>query len=216
MRIPTLLPLLVLAALVGAAAPAGAATPQQIIRDCSGSPTGLLRGTYTQAELRAALNRAHGEVAEYTGCPDAIRAKMRELARESARGGEGSGGGGTGDGGGGGPAGGGSGAGAAGGDGAGGGPAGDGGAGGGGAGGTGGDETTADSGPASPPPHQAGSSVPVQLAGGPVVPGLGGVETDGTQALPLPLLAFFALLLATAAGVGAASAGRLLRVRGRA
>jgi hypothetical protein len=48
-----------------------------VIADCSGSATGNLRHRYSARVLRRSLRRMSGDVREYTGCRDAIRAQLR-------------------------------------------------------------------------------------------------------------------------------------------
>lgn len=213
---PTLLIVLLVLALGLAAVPAGAATPKQIINDCSGSANGLLQNDYSKADLRRAQKEMSGDVIEYTGCPDAIAARLRYRAPTSGDGNDGSDGGGDTSGGGGGGFDGGSGT--------------DGGdyydpapsTDGSGAGDTSGDG----SGTATPDPAaeaaaaaamanpQAGSSEPVRLAGQTVTPG---ITLDGdARTLPTPLIAFLVLLAAGAIGIGLPTIGRRVLARRRA
>jgi hypothetical protein len=48
----------------------------QILLDCARSRTGLLQRTYSVRVLRIALRDLPGDVANYTGCPDAIRQQI--------------------------------------------------------------------------------------------------------------------------------------------
>lgn len=48
----------------------------QILLDCASSRTGLLQRTYSVRVLRIAQRDLPGDVADYTGCPDAIRAQI--------------------------------------------------------------------------------------------------------------------------------------------
>lgn len=63
------------------AAPAGEAKPRGIVKtvvkDCSNSATGLLRYRYSARVLNLAKREVKGDVAEYTGCLDAIKAQLR-------------------------------------------------------------------------------------------------------------------------------------------
>jgi hypothetical protein len=49
----------------------------RVLFDCSDSSTGLLRHTYSERVLRIALRRIRGDVAEYTGCTDAVLFALR-------------------------------------------------------------------------------------------------------------------------------------------
>ncbi|MFL5817520.1 MAG: hypothetical protein ACJ76L_07955, partial [Conexibacter sp.] len=104
MRTPTTLTTLIacvlLLALPASSAWANAAD-DRIIGDCQNSPTGSLRGSYSQKQLNHARHNLPGDVREYTGCPDAIKQALLASA------GGGDGGGGSGGSGGGGDAGGG-------------------------------------------------------------------------------------------------------------
>lgn len=208
---PTLLIALLLSLALGlAAAPAGAATTKQIINDCSGSSTGLLQNDYSKADLRRAQKEMTGDVVEYTGCPDAIAARLRYRAPTSGDGNDGGDGSGDTGGGGGGFD--------------------------GGTGSTGGDyydpapSTTGSGTPATgggsagtadPAASaaalanpQAGSSEPVRLAGQTITPG---ITLDGdARTLPTPLIAFLVLLAAGAVGIGLPTIGRRVLARRRA
>ncbi|MDO8188023.1 hypothetical protein Q5424_26740 [Conexibacter sp. JD483] len=50
----------------------------QILYDCSTSRTGLLQRAYSVRVLRIALRELPGDVADYTGCPDAIRLQIEQ------------------------------------------------------------------------------------------------------------------------------------------
>lgn len=90
-RIVTSVAAVAVAALVAllvaiAATPAGAAKqkPKQptgivatVLRDCSSSATGLLTRRYSARVLKLAKQRVRGDIAEYTGCTDAIKAQLR-------------------------------------------------------------------------------------------------------------------------------------------
>lgn len=212
----TLLALLLVAVLGAvAAAPASAASGDAIIRDCSNSDTGLLKGTYTKSDLRAAQKLVRGDVAEYTGCYDAIQAALRARPRTNdtsggGNGGDTSGGGGGFD----------SGTGAASSGGTTGGTVDSGGAGTTGGGTTGAPSGTADGStpaPTTPAPttQQPGSSAPVQLAGATITPGFGATADPEGRALPTPLIAFLVLLAAGAIGVAAPTIGRRVLARRR-
>lgn len=84
-----LIALVVLSGLL--AAPALAASPDSIIKDCSSSPTGELQKQYSNGDLRKALKEVNGDVAEYTNCYDAIRNAMRDGSRRGDDGGDGDG-----------------------------------------------------------------------------------------------------------------------------
>lgn len=213
---PTTLLALLLLVVIGAfaAAPAGATSVGTILDDCSNSPTGLLQGSYSKGDLRKAIKGVRGDVAEYTGCYDAITAELRRRAPatndgdgRSDDGGGGSGGGDAGTGGSG-----------SGGDGFDSGSAatdgrigGDGTTG---TGATGGGATTAA--PTAPTTQQPGSDEPVKLAGTAVVPGFGDTGEASSRALPTPLLVFLVLLAAGAVGVAASTIGRRVLARRRA
>jgi hypothetical protein len=187
----------ILALLLACALPAVAAanaTSDRIYRDCEHSASGNLTGTYTKAQLRAALNNLPGDVAEYSGCYDAIHQALL------AGGHGGSGAGGTGAGGPGGAGGG-------------------GGAAGGGAAGTGapGSGTGASTGSgAVGGPHASGSQAPVTLAGSPVRPGVVPALGKDASSLPTPLLVLLILLGAGAVALGGTTVGRRVIARRRA
>lgn len=221
MKKPVLLITLLSVALgLAVASPAGAASPRQILKDCSTSPTGLLLGDYSKADLRKARDEMTGDVIEYTGCPDAISARLR--ARTSTNtGGDGTDGGGGTNGGGSGFDGGDTGGGDdwydAGGD-----PTSGGGStgstGGGSSGGqldgaTGG--TAPGSGtPAPPAVEEPGSAAAVELAGATVTPGI--ALDEEARPLPTPLIAFLVLLAIGAVGIGLPTIGRRVLARRRA
>lgn len=48
----------------------------QILLDCAQSRTGMLQRTYSVRVLRIALRDLPGDVANYTGCPEAIRLQI--------------------------------------------------------------------------------------------------------------------------------------------
>jgi len=50
-----------------------------VVHDCSSSPTGWLRGDYSRTELVDALKHLSADIAEYTSCADAIRARLATL-----------------------------------------------------------------------------------------------------------------------------------------
>jgi len=77
------------------AAPAAAASRNEIIRDCSDD--GRLQGNYSPSELRDARKNLPSDVAEYTDCADVLR---RAELPDRDSGGTGAGGGTTGAGGG--------------------------------------------------------------------------------------------------------------------
>lgn len=198
-------------ALLGAlAAPAGAASPDAIIRDCSSSLDGELQNRYSRSDLRRALKDVTGDIAEYTNCSDAIRNAMRSTDRPSgggngsnATGGGSTGGGlGGGDGFGGGSTGGG----------AGGGAGGFGGFGGSGDGATGGGAAAPVPAPVTPQP---GSSAPVKLAGTSITPSIPATLDRSTRELPTPLIGFLVLFGAGAIGVAATTIGRRVLARRR-
>jgi hypothetical protein len=68
---------------------ASASMTDVIIRDCEHSASGLLTGTYTRAQLIAARNNLPGDVAEYSGCYDAINQALVELSPKPRKGGGG-------------------------------------------------------------------------------------------------------------------------------
>ncbi len=155
------------------AAPARAnGSDDRIVRDCQHSATGELTGSYTKAQLRHALGNLPGDVAEYSGCYDAIKQALLSA------GGGGKSGGGNGAGGG------------AGGSGSGGLP-------GGGQGGAGGGGPTGSAGvggatPSVPPPPDANR--PLRVAGGTVAPGALPVIGRDSHRLPGALVVLLALL----------------------
>jgi hypothetical protein len=211
---PTHLIALLALALGLAAVPAGAASPSQIIDDCSSSDTGLLKKDYSKADLRRAQKQLTGDLSEYTGCPDAIAARLRYRApvENGGDGNDGSSDGGTGGGFDGGTGGTGSSGGDwydAGGTGAGSGSGATGGA-------TAGGAPTTPGGtaaPTAPPTPQPGSAEPVRLAGQTVTPGF---TLDGdARTLPTPLIAFLVLLAAGAVGIGLPTIGRRVLARRR-
>lgn len=208
---PNTLLALLLVAVLGAvtAAPAGAASGDAIIRDCSNSDTGLLKGTYTKSDLRAARKLVRGDVAEYTGCYDAIQLALRARPRTNSTdggGGDTSGGGGGFD----------SGTGATSSGGTTGGTFDSSGTTGGGTagGGTADGSTAAPTTPA-PTTQQPGSSAPVQLAGATITPGFGATADPEARTLPTPLIVFLVLLAAGAVGVAAPTIGRRVLARRR-
>lgn len=67
----------VLATSQAGAASSSTRAVRAVINDCSGSATGLLRHRYSARVLRLSLRRMSGDVREYTGCRDAIRAQLR-------------------------------------------------------------------------------------------------------------------------------------------
>ena len=90
MRTSTILTTLVACVLL-LALPAGTAwanaADDRIIDDCQNSPTGALRGSYPQQQLRHALHNLPGDVREYTGCSDAIRQALLASAIGGGNGG---------------------------------------------------------------------------------------------------------------------------------
>jgi hypothetical protein len=181
-------------------ATARAATPEQIIKDCSTSETSYLTGSYTKAELRRALAQVRGDIAEYTACYDAIRYALGQRPRRR-------GGGGSDDG-----------AIAGGGDTLG--SAGFGAAGGGGpAGGSDPDEEVVEGGPPAdvvrPATPQPGSGAPVTVGGEPITPGSIPSISRGANALPGAIVIFLVLLGATAVGGAATTIGRRVLARRR-
>jgi hypothetical protein len=229
MRIAPLPLIIAVLALGGSAAPAAASTADAIIKDCSNSQTGLLTGSYSKSELRDARKLVRGDIAEYTGCMDAINAALN---RSDGSGSNGSGGNSGSGGSGGGTGGGGSGTDGSsglGGTGTGGGTGSDGSFGStagsdstgstpGTGGTTSGDGTT----PATPvtptpaPVQQAGSGAPVTLGGETVTPGIPASYESDRRSLPTPLVAFLVLLAAAAIGFGAPTIGRRVLARRRA
>ncbi|MDO8188024.1 hypothetical protein Q5424_26735 [Conexibacter sp. JD483] len=76
------------------ATPAGAAKKPKkptgpaatVIKDCTKSSTGLLKNRYSARVLNLAKKEVKGDIAEYTGCLDAIKAQLRRAnATVSAR-----------------------------------------------------------------------------------------------------------------------------------
>ncbi|MBS1868531.1 MAG: hypothetical protein JSS99_02610 [Actinobacteria bacterium] len=174
--IPTTLIACVLLLALSTASAWANASDDRIIADCQNSPTGALRGSFTQKQLNHALNNLPGDIQEYTGCSEAIKQAMLAGAGGGSGGGSGNGGGdGTGDGSGGG--------GTSGGDSAGGigSPV----------GGTSGSTTAAP--PADTPPP-AGAERPVRVAGATVAPGALPVIGKDSHRLPPALLVALALL----------------------
>lgn len=188
MRTPPILTTLIACVLL-LAAPAtpawGNDADNRIIDDCQTSPTGALRGSYPQQQLRHALNNLPGDISEYTGCSDAIRQAL--LTSGSGGNSSGGGDGGTGSGGSGGVDGSGS----------------DGGAGGlGGAGASGATGAT----PEAPPP--AGADRPLAVAGAAVAPGTLPELGHDAHRLPTPLLVLLVLLGVAALVPAALTIGR--------
>jgi hypothetical protein len=201
---------------------ASASKANAIIKDCSTSDTGLLKGSYSKADLRAARKLVRGDVAEYTGCMDAINDALsggggNGNGSNGNNGGNGSNGtgsnggsGGTGDatGSGGGFGDGGNGAlGGGGADGSGGGV--------GGSGTSGGAGTTVPGSGAGTPPQQAGSGAPVAVGSERITPGIPASFSRDQRALPTPLIVFLVLLAAGAIGFGAPTIGRRVLARRR-
>lgn len=169
-----------LAAFGSAPPPASASDPDEIFMDCASSTTGLLERTYDRGDLRHALDTMPADIAEYTGCRNAIMAAMRRQPESRAQAddaagdtegpspGEGAGGG---DGGGGIPA------------------------------VSVANGTDAGSAPANP---QAGSDAPVRLSAATVVPGF--KPRTSSRSLPAPMLALLALLVVGAGAMASSSA----------
>jgi hypothetical protein len=70
------------------------AAAARVLYDCATSRTGLLQHVYSVRVLRIAQHRISGDIAEYTGCNDAVRAAIRSSSgnvvasiRRSRRGG---------------------------------------------------------------------------------------------------------------------------------
>jgi hypothetical protein len=187
-----LLALLLACSLPAAAGASG--TSDRIYSDCEHSASGNLTGHYTNAQLRAALRNPPGDVAEYSGCSDAIQQALLAGERHGGSGGTGAGAGGGGGTGGSSPVGGTAGASASG-------------------GGTG---SGAAAGAGAPVAHASGSKAPVQLAGGTVEPGVVPSIGKDSSALPTPLKALLILLGAGAAALGASTLGRRVIARRRA
>jgi hypothetical protein len=179
----TLIACVLLLALGASAAWANAAD-DRIVGDCQNSPTGALRGSYPQAQLKHALNNLASDVSEYTGCSDAIRqALLASAGGGSGGGGNNTGGGGTGGiGGGPGSSGGGTGT-----------PA------------TGGTGTSAPTPDAAPP---ATASQPLDVAGAAVTPGTLPEIGQDSHRLPTPLLVLLVLLGVAALAAAALTIGR--------
>ena len=191
------------------AAPALAASPDSIIRDCSSSPTGELQKQYSTSDLRKALKEVNGDVAEYTNCYDAIRNAMRDGSRRGGDDGGGTNpGGDPGTGGGGDGTGGGSGGGV-------GSPGGGTGTGGGGDG-TGGGTPTGGQQPAPPPVTQhPGSAATITLEGTTGTPSIPATFERNGHEPPPALIGFLALFGAGAVGVAATTIGRRVLARRR-
>jgi hypothetical protein len=175
---------------LGASAVWANAADDRIVGDCQNSPTGALRGSYPQAQLKHALNNLASDVSEYTGCSDAIRQALLASA-----GGGGSGGGGN--------------------SGAGGATGGIGGIGGigGGTGSSGGGTGTPSGGagasaptPDAAPP--ASASQPLDVAGAAVTPGTLPEIGQDSHRLPTPLLVLLVLLGVAALAAAALTIGR--------
>ncbi len=232
MRIAPLPLIIAVLALGGSAAPAAASTADAIIKDCSNSQTGLLTGSYSKSDLRDARKLVRGDIAEYTGCMDAINAALNRSDGSGSNNnggnsgtggsGDGTGGGGTGTDGGSGLGGTGTG-GSTGSDGSFGSTAGSNSTGSTpGTGGTTGGAGTTPGAPATPvtptpaPVQQAGSGAPVTLGGETVTPGIPASYESDRRSLPTPLVAFLVLLAAAAIGFGAPTIGRRVLARRRA
>jgi len=186
----------ILVLLLAGALPATAAanaTSDRIYSDCEHSASGNLTGTYTKAQLRAALQSMPGDVAEYSGCSDAINQALLAGGHHGSGPGGGTGGG---------VGGGGSGTG---------GSSASGGAGGGAAAATGGGTSGANG----PLAHASGSQAPVTLAGSPVQPGIVPSIGKDSSALPTPLTVLLVLLGAGAIALGATTLGRRVIARRR-
>jgi len=220
------------AALLGPVGSASAnSSDTQIFSDCLHSPTGELQHTYSRAALNHALHHIPGDVAEYSGCYDAVQTQLHDQqtaghtanapggnAHSPVAGGGTAGGGGTG-GSGTGAVGGTSGGGTTGGTGSAGGPAtspGSTGTAGAGTPGTADGSAPAPGTGAAPATPHTGTPDPVRLANATVVPGtLPSLSQDGT-ALPTPLIVFLALLGAGALAIGGTTIGRRVLARRRA
>ncbi|HKG02202.1 MAG TPA: hypothetical protein VKB03_03410 [Conexibacter sp.] len=177
----TLIACVLLLAIPASSAWANAAD-DRIISDCQNSPTGSLRGSYTQKQLNHARHNLPGDVREYTGCPDAIKQAL--LA--SAGGGDGGSTGGGDIGGGGGTSGGGS---------------SDGGVG----------SPSGDTGAGAPVPDAAppaGAEQPVDVAGAAVTPGTLPEIGQDSHRLPTPLLILLVLVGVAALAAAALTIGR--------
>ncbi|MDO8184043.1 hypothetical protein Q5424_02595 [Conexibacter sp. JD483] len=233
MRFSPLPLILAVLALGVTAAPAAASTADAIIKDCSTSPTGLLTGSYAKSDLRDARKLVRGDIAEYTGCMDAINAALNARAPDNgnnnSNGGNG-GNGGNGSNGSNGSNGGNTSPGtsspgstpgsSSGSDGSFGSTAGstsnapgngsgDGGA-------SSGTTPAPAPAPTPAPTQQAGSGAPVRVGGTTVTPGIPASFSDDRRALPTPLIAFLVLLAAGAIGFGAPTIGRRVLARRRA
>jgi hypothetical protein len=186
MRTPTTL-IATLAAVLALAAPA-AATPADdtIVHDCQHSQTGALTGTYPKAQLKHALHNLPGDVAEYTGCYDAIRQAL--LASGSGGNPGGSGGNGSGSG--------------SGGNGT--------------IGTTGGGDGTTGAAATPTGPEHVGTKAPVALAGAAVHPGALPALGHDTRSLPTPLLVLLVLLAVAALVPAMTILGRRVVARHRA
>jgi hypothetical protein len=173
----TLLTCILLLALPASAAWANSAD-DRIITDCQNSPTGALRGSYPQQQLRHALHNLPGDVQEYTGCSDAIRQALLSSVGGGGGSGSGTGAGGSGSGGVGGST--------------------DGSAG----------TTAAPAGdvPSAPPPP--GADRPQQVAGTAVAPGALPELGHDAHRLPTPLLVLLVLLGLAALVPAALTIGR--------
>jgi len=189
MRFPTFLTTLIacvlLLAIPAASARANAAD-DRIIADCQNSPTGALRGSYSQQQLNHALHNLPGDISEYSGCSEAIRQAMVAGAGHNGGGGtNGTGSGGIGSGGIG------------------------GGASGGGGGTTGGGTGAAGAGapgPEAQPP--AGAERPVDVAGAAIAPGALPEIGKDSHRLPTGLLVLLVLLGVAALASAALTIGR--------
>jgi len=192
MRIPTFLTTLIACVLLLAIPAATAwanATDDRIVSDCQNSPTGALRGSYSQQQLNHALHNLPSDINEYSGCSEAIAQAMQAGAGHD--GGSGGGTDGTRSGGIG------------------------GGASGGGSGGTG-DGGTGASGTGAPAPEAqppAGAERPVDVAGAAIAPGALPEIGKDSHRLPTGLLVLLVLLGVAALVPATMTIGR--RVAGR-
>jgi hypothetical protein len=188
MRTPTTLITLVATALLLALPTSAAwanAADDRIIADCQGSPTGALRGSYPQRQLRHALHNLPGDIREYTGCSDAIRqALLASVTRGDGNGGGGDGGDGSGTGGIGGTS--------------------------GASGGAGdlGAPADAAAGPTPDAPPPPGADRPLKVAGAAVAPGTLPELGRDAHRLPTPLLVLLVLLGIAALAPAALTIGR--------
>lgn len=190
MRIVTTFTTLVACALLLALSATAAwanSADDRIINDCQTSPTGALRGSYPQQQLRHALHNLPGDIREYTGCSEAIRQAWLASVGGGDGGGDGSHTGGNGSGGVGG--------------------------GGGGADGSGGAGSSAGSPagtagniPEAPPPP--GADRPQDVAGRAVAPGALPELGRNAHRLPTPLLVLLVLLGLAALVPAALTIGR--------